>query len=269
MKINDIKHNHSLTDLLKVGIFSILMLAPLIAIGTTCAYAIVNKNAYISYSNFNKDNNEYEVLNNWNELIQGRTYRFSGNDTFTSLTNTTVQRFNVSNIQMIASSQTSSMVLDIETNCNGFGMWRDTSLGHNYIRFYNDSAYITTGGFNSYSYVFTFTFEGYYNMNTSNDLSYYTGNMFTESTLNNNTNTLDNAFYYATEKMTQSDLFNWTENTAIYTGVSAMCTQLDIETNVIPILIVYWFILTIIYVIIDIVLKCFTTLTHMISKEAH
>ena len=78
------------------------------------------------------------------------------------------------------------------------------------------------------------------------------------------TDKLDNAFYYGVEKMTQSDLFNWTQNTAIYTGVKTMTDNLEIQTPAIAILITYWFILTVIYVIIDIVLKGFTTITHMI-----
>ena len=64
--------------------------------------------------------------------------------------------------------------------------------------------------------------------------------------------------------MTESDLFNWTENTALYTGIKGMTDNLEIGTPAIAILITYWFILTVIYVIIDIVLKGFTTITHMI-----
>ena len=76
--------------------------------------------------------------------------------------------------------------------------------------------------------------------------------------------TLDNAFYYGVEKMTESDLFNWTQNTTLYNGIKTMTDNLEIQTPAIAILLTYWFILTIIYVIIDIVLKGFTTLTHLI-----
>ena len=48
MKVGE--HNHKLTDLLKVFIFSIIMLAPLIAVATKCAYVICNRNAFESYT---------------------------------------------------------------------------------------------------------------------------------------------------------------------------------------------------------------------------
>lgn len=51
MKIAEVKHNHSLTDLLKILLFTILMLAPVSMIATKCLYVICNKNAYESYSN--------------------------------------------------------------------------------------------------------------------------------------------------------------------------------------------------------------------------
>ena len=107
---------------------------------------------------------------------------------------------------------------------------------------------------------FTISYTTIYNSNrfsNYNSFIYYTYNKYSY---------LDNAFYYGVDQMTKSDLFNWTQNTAIYNGVKAMTDNLQIQTPAIAILIVYWFILTIIYVIIDIVLKCFTTITHMIFR---
>ena len=66
--------------------------------------------------------------------------------------------------------------------------------------------------------------------------------------------------------MTKSELFNWTQNTAVYTGIKAMTDNLQIQTNAIAILLTYWFILTIIYIIVDIVLKLFTTMTHLLVR---
>ena len=43
-------------------IYGLLMMMPFVAIGVKCAYAVVNKNAYQSYSNFNADNTHYSEL---------------------------------------------------------------------------------------------------------------------------------------------------------------------------------------------------------------
>lgn len=50
-----IKHNHKLTDILKVCIFSIVMMAPLFAILTECLYIICNKSAPTNYATGNPE----------------------------------------------------------------------------------------------------------------------------------------------------------------------------------------------------------------------
>ena len=80
-------------------------------------------------------------------------------------------------------------------------------------------------------------------------------------------NYIDNVFEYSFNKLANDNLFNWTENTAVYTGVKAMTDNLQINITVIPMIITYWFLLTVIYVLIDLVIKAFTVLTHMIIKK--
>ena len=80
---------------------------------------------------------------------------------------------------------------------------------------------------------------------------------------------LDNVFEYSLSKLESSELYNWTMQTAIYTGVSTMTTQLGITGNIIPIIVCYWFFMTIIYIIIDIILNLFKILTHMFNKKTN
>ena len=80
--------------------------------------------------------------------------------------------------------------------------------------------------------------------------------------------TLDNAFEYSVNKLAESPILSWTQQTAIYTGVNTMTTQLGVSTPTIAMLIVYWFLLTIIYIIIDIIIKLFTWLTHMVGSKS-
>ena len=81
MKLKELKHNHSLTDLLKVLIFSILMITPLLSVATRCLYVICNKNAYQSaeiQSTYETYNIEYEYtsneVNNVNDLVDNNIY---------------------------------------------------------------------------------------------------------------------------------------------------------------------------------------------------
>ena len=76
MKLNDIKHNHSLTDLLKILIFSILMMIPFIDVGTRCLYVICNKNAYQSYSDSNLIQTN-TIPTNYTQIIENNVVQFN------------------------------------------------------------------------------------------------------------------------------------------------------------------------------------------------
>lgn len=81
----------------------------------------------------------------------------------------------------------------------------------------------------------------------------------------NYTGTVQDVFYNAVNNMVSKPLFSWTTQTGIYTPVNAMCTGLDVQSGALPVLIVYWALMTAIYIVFDIVIKIFTTLTHMIK----
>lgn len=49
-KLKKQKHDHKITDYLKVGIFAIVLLAPILAVAVECLYIIVNKNAPTNYT---------------------------------------------------------------------------------------------------------------------------------------------------------------------------------------------------------------------------
>lgn len=57
------KHDHTLTDWLKFGIFTIIMLAPFFAVLTECLYMIINKNAPSNYTGTPQDV-FYNAINN-------------------------------------------------------------------------------------------------------------------------------------------------------------------------------------------------------------
>ena len=78
MKLEKITHDHLLTKWLKVIIFSLLMLAPLISVGVRCAYVVCNKNAYKSYygETINEEIDNYIRLD---EMQHNETYTLTSN----------------------------------------------------------------------------------------------------------------------------------------------------------------------------------------------
>lgn len=237
------KHNHSLTDILKVFLFSLVMLAPCFAILTKCLYVINNKNAYESY--YANEINETTIENGYN-----------GNDKYYTLvireiTYTTQTEFIVNNFtsQYLPLNQ-------IDTNVKGFILY--VSGGANYVRInYNDNTtqYVYVS---SQSMLATMSFYIVSKDNNTYDsyLTYKTINHYSF---------LDNAFYYAIEEIKNQNLFNWTKDTAIYTGVNAMCTGLAVQDGALPILITYWTLMTAIYIILDIVIFVFKKITHFMQ----
>ena len=84
---------------------------------------------------------------------------------------------------------------------------------------------------------------------------------------NPNATTTTNVFYTAVNNMNNSTLFNWTEDTAIYTALNSMLVGLELGTGTttLAILLTYWSLMTAIYIVFDIIIFCFTKLTHLIQ----
>ncbi len=256
MKIQEIKHNHSLTDLLKILLFAILMLAPALSVASRCLYVIVNKNAYQSYSDSlvenqilltNKDQLQTGSIQQFN-YVEDNVQEYTGWFGFTQISLDLSQLFTEYN---------SNYTYDrIRTRNDGYMYIYDSSVS---------GSTITQRIWGVSVFNFSIVSDGYFSENT------YTSGLgsaliYQYQYKNNN---LDNVFEYSVSKLEDSQMFNWTTNTAIFTGVQAMCSQLGITTPVIAEILVYWFLLTVIYVIIDIILKTFTVITHMLgSKKA-
>ena len=256
MKDEKQKHNHKITELIKICIFGLLMIAPLFASVSQMLYVTFNKNAKDSYYSETINQSEYVNVDN---LQLNKNYYFNNSNPTSSLLTITGIRITIENL----SNYVGPYQTTIESNINNikYLYFSNSGTSNAYIGF-QDVTYTTIQNVSfANSINFNFDFLG---TNTNTIDTFLLDRLYTLEY--NKYSFLDNAFYYGVDQMTQSDLFNWTQNTAIYTGVKAMTDNLQIQTPAIAILIVYWFILTIIYVIIDIVLKCFTTITHMIFR---
>jgi len=243
-KLKKEKHNHKLTDLLKVAIFSIVMMAPFISIGSKMAYVTFNKNAYESY--YGETINEYtnSYISN-NALTTDKTYYISSSPYQQS-----IQFF----IQV-------DNLLDLNTNTNyGNAEMRIYSNANNEVtlQIVNSSEGLSYQKNINNIAEFSFDFLQY---NVTNNFGTY--DLF-YLRIYNNYSFLDNVFEYAVDQLGTTPVFAWTKNTAIYTPIETMTNGLgfDPDNNTLAILLTYWTLVTAVYVIMDIVLFCFTKLTH-------
>lgn len=74
-------------------------------------------------------------------------------------------------------------------------------------------------------------------------------------------------FYNAIDELNNQPIFNWTQQTAIYTAINNMCTGLEFGTsgNTLSLLLTYWSLNTAIYIVFDIIIFCFTKITHFLN----
>lgn len=253
MKIG--KHDHKLTDLLKVGIFSILMLAPMIAIGVKCAYVVVNKNAYLNYSG--QENEIYEHVDYTNLQLDKRYHWANGpipNESYTGQP-TDIYIENVSGVIGTTQSITSARRLRVYRN----------GTNYMYLAFYdgNDQSITYVNG-QTTAIQFNFTLTGLVSVGPNDAITKFN---YIYNIDNSNTNYMDNVFYSATNDIKNSTLFNWTENTAIYTTMTTMTQGMGITDSTIPLLLTYWSLLTAIYIVFDIIISIFSKLTHLVSYQ--
>lgn len=259
-KLPKIKHNHTLTDILKASIFSLVMMAPITAIGVTCAYVVCNKNAYQSYSGTNQNTESIIVVDDIETLDYSKTYKLGNSYLNTSVSATSSAYIYFDSVNVIYE-------LSNKTLANVDRMYIYANSNTMYYNFYAGTTNITYGSSENFLIeVKIRSFNGnetaINNLNTdlSNSSTLYYIEYFNEQQL-------DNVFYYAIDTMQNNSLFSWTKTTAIYTPVSAMTTGMGIITPAIAVLLVYWLLCTAVYIIIDIVVKGFTWLTHLIGER--
>lgn len=250
------QHDHKLTKLLKVGIFSLVMLAPFMAIASKVAYTTFNKNAKDSYYGQTiNEKTETQITNI--EDLKSSDYKFNNN--IINLENTNGQfRINIKNF-------TSDNITNGEQINNirfySYPTGNETTIM--YAAFYIDNTFFISKNLNLQSIEFYCYIENFTYDNTSYE-PFITS--FYKISYNKNSY-LDNAFYYAIDQLQESELFNWTQNTAIYSGIYGLTNGMGNNNPTMAILLTYWTITTCIYVIFDIIIELFTWLTHLIGER--
>lgn len=250
-------HDHKFTEWLKNIIFGLVMLAPMLAIAVRCGYVMWNKNAKDSYSGLNSSAYEDINISDFNNLKVGETYIFTSSNTQTINANNT-KRIYFTDLNII--SCTSSSFKDNFVNCNSFT-----------TTFYSPSAFLVPYDDNqSYnpldmgqqSIIFSFKLTNQIHTNNSYNEQWDT---FLSRRIYNDYATLDNAFSYGVSQLSNDPIFNWTRNTRIYQPINAMVSGLEIENDTLQIMLAYWSLMTAVYIVFDLIIFCFTKITHFIN----
>lgn len=255
------KHNHNFTDWLKFIIFAVLMMAPFFSILTRCLYVSCNKNAKDSYYGDTINSYEDKTITSFEQIVIGQTYKFTSS----------------SNTEVINANQTKRIYftdLNILSYSTNLQTWYDNMYlaeaftttyydGHSYIAPIINNVIQPSLDMYSYNCIFTFTLS---NILTPTG---YTYNELWDNYLSiriyNNYSFLDNAFDYSISQLAESPTFNWTKQTATYDVFNNMLTGLTIQNGILPLLLTYWMMLIVVYIIVDIIIKLFTFITHMIQ----
>ena len=134
-----------------------------------------------------------------------------------------------------------------------------------YCRANNTPEFYTINGDNSYTWITNNTrFVCKFKINNTsgtinNPIGFYTIQY-------DNMSYISDVFYYAIYKTEQSNLFNWSKTTIIYTGIHNTCTQLGITNTFTPMLLAYWLLISVVYILYDIILMILIILHNRVHR---
>lgn len=248
-------------NLIGKTIYGFLLFMPLLAIAITCAYAIFNKNAYQSYYGDTINEEQTNIVNG--NLEVGITYTTSFKD-FTEPLLVTSPTYNITNFAFIDCLGTNPIPSNVTiksfqliyntSNCNiKFVDTNDTSYYYSYIQQISNPQ-------PNYSYYYIFS----YKIITSQTLPTEIQQKTTYTTYIQNS-FLSEVFYYSVDKVEESNLFNWSKDTGMYTTVHGATELLGITNTFIPMLMSYWLLISVIYIVYDIALVG----VHMVHNKIH
>lgn len=223
----------------KIGkiIYGFLLFMPLLAILFTCGYVMFNKNAYQSYGDEYVEESIQLDSSNVNSLYvtgQHITYTFGEKNTQWNA------KFGFTQISINLNE-----IFNVTTEWNAFYLYNN----NNDIRFYttDNQSYLLSENdrlFNTFTYVV--------DLSNFNDKTIYNyGIAFTYTFV---TSKLSNVFYYSVNQVEESNLFNWAKTSGIYTTTHSFTQALSITNTFIPMLMTYWLIISVVYILYDIVL---------------
>lgn len=230
-------------------IYGFLLFAPLLMILTTSCYAIFNKNAFESYYG-STINESINVDVAYTELKNNNVYYLQPEaiNTETSYTYFEVYIYEAKNMN-------TGTVYSGDTY-NRIRVFKGTNT-----QIYTQIMRIDAGN----SIIITSNITIQFTFNAPSQNGTITQFIDIWKVEHNKYSYLDNNFDYGIYKTEQSQYFNWSKNTALYTGLKTTCQSLGIENTFTPMLMAYWLLISIIYFIFDIGL----IMVHIVHRKIH
>lgn len=287
------KHDHKLTDLLKVLIFAIIMLAPIFAVASKCLYVACNKNAKDSYSGTTTQIVEKTLQTNqvasYDDLIVGNVYKLKFyNNALDEWFYNDIGDIYFDFAYYFYSIDMSDFLVDEVAYVSHLPL--GNLISYSNIVFINaDELYLYLTFINNLDFNFDITINcvGKLNENSfcifkmTDDLLSDLSVLYVENYISEcpqeylqyvlqyeeiQTSTLDNVFYNAVDELANKPLFAWTKNTGIYSAINTMTKGLELgNNNVLAVLLTYWALMTAIYIVFDIIIFLFTKMTHLLQ----
>lgn len=262
MRNREEKHKFKESKIGKI-IYGFLMFAPLLAIGVTCGYVMFNKNAFQSYAGKYELEYKYQTndVNSVQDLVEGRIYTFTYQETEYS------GRIGIEKL-ILGDDLT-------QYNMSIAGSQYDTTIRINYSYLGTNYDCIAFSPLNNEQVLLTSTEPLnfiYGNTQFNQNIDYLIPmiskcNEIEVVAIEGSENSLlSNVFYYSVDKVEQSNLFNWSKTSNIYTGMHNFTTALNVTNTFIPMLLTYWLIISVIYFLYDIVLILLTVLHRKIHN---
>lgn len=250
------KHNHKPTQVIKVGLFGTLMFAPIFAVLSTCMYVTFNENAKDSYQQTNTAD-KYIELDSMTQINPGSVYHFESGYEYTSTKGT--GPYTITDVQNVVTTYNHPEYIQNANEMYIYAHENQTQLRikqNGQTQYINLTVYKTSFDVRIETIPQTTTLQAPEEM-----LHYLKGIRKYDNTL------LSNAFYYAVEQIQEQPIFNWVKNTGTYSTVKLVTNGLGTTTQVLPVLVTYWFFITVIYIIIDIIIETIVLITHMITRN--
>ena len=205
MKVEKNKHDHKGTEQLKIIIFSLLMLAPLIASVSQMLYATFNPNAKDSTEITGQQyhvENEYQTneVNSVEDLVVGNIYKCNMSNLTTTTNIMRVQMLLYGNTQeTICETKNTSAVLWFESLENGLKRFL-----YNYVENNQNYIYYMPIGYGEIDNIEIYiVYDGWINPNNNIILNFNSSDYLGEQTIvAEPVHTLDNAFYYGVDQTT-------------------------------------------------------------------
>lgn len=243
------KHDHKKTKKLKIALFSIVMLLPCLAVGITCLTHVFNKEV--------AEDTQTATINYKYEL---------------GTENPPTKQSAINKLYKIEQINTTFDLYKIEYITDG----TNTAINENAQEsgYYFDNTGIYTNDF-------TFSYPVYIVI-TDIEETPQPYNYFLTPPQNNDYNLIEsvtintitqdhttNIFYDSCEQVKDSFVLNWCDaNNPISQPIISFTNVFSLPNDhIINTLLTYWFSISMIYIVIDIIIECIVYITHFFNKE--